>query len=192
MTFGLALLALAFALGLGGLHTFAPGHGKTVMAAYVVGERGNVKDGLLIGVTVATTHAMGALLLGGVLTAWQTFAPEIIYLYMWLASGICLAELDGAIVGASQRRGSGVFRLGHHRHGPSGHAHEHGHEHGHEDDHEPEHAHEHVAGHEHGQQANERQLSREEVVNARIRRGLGAHPVRSRGAPRRDRDRRTW
>ena len=134
LTFGLALVALAFALGLGALHAFAPGHGKTVMAAYLVGERGSVKDGLLIGVTVALTHTMGVLLLGGILTASQTFAPESVYPYLSLASGICFAGLGVALfVGAIRRRRSGVFRLGHHHHGPGAHAHEHdhGHEHAH-------------------------------------------------------------
>ena len=147
LTLGLALVALAIALGLGALHAFAPGHGKTVMAAYLVGERGTLKDGLLIGVTVATTHTLGVLLLGGILTASQTFAPESVYPYLSFASGICFAGLGIALfVGALRRKRSGIFRFGHHHHGPGGHTHDHAaHDHA---DHGPA-AHDHAA-HDHG------------------------------------------
>ena len=133
LTFGLALVALAFAIALGALHAFAPGHGKTVMAAYLVGERGTVKDGLLIGVTVATTHTLGVLILGAALTASQTFAPESVYPYLSLASGVCFAALGVfLLVGAIRRRKTGGLRFGHHHHGPGGHTHEVGHSHDHE------------------------------------------------------------
>ena len=132
LTVGLALVALAFAIALGALHAFAPGHGKTVMAAYLVGERGTVKDGLLIGVTVATTHTLGVLILGAVLTASQTFAPESVYPYLSLASGVCFAFLGVfLLVGAIRRRKTGGLRFGHHHHGPGGHTHEVGHDHSH-------------------------------------------------------------
>ena len=132
LTVGLALVALAFAIALGALHAFAPGHGKTVMAAYLVGERGTVKDGLLIGVTVATTHTLGVLILGAVLTASQTFAPESVYPYLSLASGVCFAFLGiFLLVGAIRRRKTGGLRFGHHHHGPGGHTHEVGHDHSH-------------------------------------------------------------
>ncbi len=132
LTLGLALVALAFAIALGALHAFAPGHGKTVMAAYLVGERGTVKDGLLIGVTVATTHTLGVLILGAVLTASQTFAPESVYPYLSLASGVCFAFLGVfLLVGAIRRRKTGGLRFGHHHHGPGGHTHEVGHTHPH-------------------------------------------------------------
>ena len=67
LTVGVALVALAIGVALGAVHTFAPGHGKTVMAAYLVGERGTVHDGLLIGLTVAATHTVGVLALSGTL-----------------------------------------------------------------------------------------------------------------------------
>ena len=124
LTLGLALVTVAISLGLGALHAFAPGHGKTVMAAYLVGERGTVKDGLLIGVTVATTHTLGVLLLGAVLTASQTFAPESVYPYLSLASGVCFAGLGVVLLaGALRRRRVSFFGLRHHHHGPGGHTH---------------------------------------------------------------------
>ena len=59
LTIGLASLALLVALVLGGLHAIAPGHGKTLMAAYVVGRRGTTREVVAIGLTVAATHTAG-------------------------------------------------------------------------------------------------------------------------------------
>lgn len=184
LTFGLALVALAFALGLGALHAFAPGHGKTVMAAYLVGERGSVKDGLLIGVTVALTHTMGVLLLGAILTASQTFAPESVYPYLSLASGICFAGLGVALfAGALRRRRSGVFRLGHHHHGPGGHTHDHPLEHhdAHEHDGHEHDAHEHHDDHAHapadGATKVQPQLSRKNLLTLGFAGGLVPTPT---------------
>jgi nickel/cobalt transporter (NicO) family protein len=133
LTVGLALIALAIGLGLGALHAFAPGHGKTVMAAYLVGERGSLRHGLLIGATVAATHTAGVLLLGLVLTASQTFAPERVYPWLGLASGVCFAALGTTLlVRALRRRRLGLgFALGDHHQGAHGHAHRHPHDHSH-------------------------------------------------------------
>jgi nickel/cobalt transporter (NicO) family protein len=147
LTLGLALVALAFGIGLGALHAFAPGHGKTVMAAYLVGERGTVRDGLLIGVTVATTHTIGVLVLGLVLTASQTFAPESVYPWLGLASGVTFVALGVALLLGAMRRRRGVGGLlhGHHHVHPHAHAHD-GHAHHDHAHHDESHAsdHDHV------------------------------------------------
>jgi ABC-type nickel/cobalt efflux system permease component RcnA len=128
LTVGVALVALAIGVALGAVHAFAPGHGKTVMAAYLVGERGTVRDGLLIGLTVAATHTLGVLALGGALTASQEFAPEAVYPYLTLASGVCFVALGATLLwGALRRRTLGVRFLGHHHH------HHHDHDHDHDD-----------------------------------------------------------
>ena len=89
-------------MGLGALHAFAPGHGKTVMAAYLVGERGSARHGLAIGLTVAVTHTLGVLALGLALTASQAFAPESVYPWLGVASGVTLrrARLHPAVARA--------------------------------------------------------------------------------------------
>ena len=137
LTLGLALVALAIGVALGAVHAFAPGHGKTVMAAYLVGERGTVRDGLLIGLTVAATHTLGVLALGGALTASQEFAPESVYPYLTLASGVSFVVLGGMLLARAVRRsrdgrvGLGLHDHHHHRHR---HHHDHDHDHGHHDD----------------------------------------------------------
>jgi ABC-type nickel/cobalt efflux system permease component RcnA len=138
LTVGLALVALAIGVGLGALHAFAPGHGKTVMAAYLVGERGTVRDGLLIGLTVAVTHTAGVLVLGLVLTASQTFAPESVYPWLGLASGITFVVLGITLLVGALRRRAGVDGLAHghhHRHLADEHGHGHAHDHDHDHDH---------------------------------------------------------
>ena len=138
LTLGLALVALAIGVALGAVHAFAPGHGKTVMAAYLVGERGTVRDGLLIGLTVAATHTVGVLALGGALTASQEFAPESIYPYLTLASGVSFVVLGGTLLVRAVRRSRGTHAgIGlHHHHHHGGHHHHHDHDHhGHDGDH---------------------------------------------------------
>ena len=60
---------------LGAGHAFLPGHGKTIMAAYLVGRRGSLRDVVTVGATVTLTHTAGVLVLGLLLTTAAAFAP---------------------------------------------------------------------------------------------------------------------
>ena len=71
---GGTLLALAAAMGLGIVHALAPGHGKTVMAAYLVGRNGRMRDAATLGLAVAVSHTIGVLALAlAVLLASHAF-----------------------------------------------------------------------------------------------------------------------
>ncbi len=48
---------------LGALHSLEPGHGKTVMTAYMVGHRVSVKQAALLGFSVTVAHTFSVLLL---------------------------------------------------------------------------------------------------------------------------------
>ncbi len=74
----LALLAaLAVAFGLGVIHAVSPGHGKTIMAAYLVGGRGSTRQALGLGLAVAVSHTLGVLVLAGItLGASGLLPPE--------------------------------------------------------------------------------------------------------------------
>ena len=136
LTVGFGILAFGLAVGLGAIHAFAPGHGKTVMAAYLVGERGSLRQAAVIGLTVTATHTAGVLLLGVVLSASTSLAPETVYPWLGLASGLMLAGIGGGLLLRSVRRGPVLVAAGHshdHSHGP-GHSHHH---HGHHDDERP-------------------------------------------------------
>jgi ABC-type nickel/cobalt efflux system permease component RcnA len=110
------------------------------MAAYLVGARGTVRDGLLIGLTVAVTHTAGVLVLGLVLTASQTFAPESVYPWLGLASGVTFVVLGVTLLVGALRRRAGVTRAG----VPLGH-HHHTHDHVHQHHVHQHHAHQHLA-----------------------------------------------
>ena len=156
LTFGLALVALAIGMGLGALHAFAPGHGKTVMAAYLVGERGSARHGLAIGLTVAVTHTVGVLVLGLVLTASEAFAPESVYPWLGVASGLTFLALGSTLLwrAVQRRRGIVTSTFLSHSHGPGHHHHDYGHshdDHGHDDHQHGDHEHDdHGHGHDHG------------------------------------------
>jgi len=93
LTPAFALLAILLSVLLGGLHAFAPGHGKTLMAAYLVGREGTWRQAAVIGVSVTVTHTIGVLLLGIALSAAALAAPEQVYPWLGLISGILLAGI---------------------------------------------------------------------------------------------------
>ncbi len=79
----LILLLLAAAFGWGALHALAPGHGKAMVAAYLVGSRGTPRHALILGLTVTVTHTAAVFALGLVtLAASEYVLPED--LYPWL------------------------------------------------------------------------------------------------------------
>ncbi len=146
-------LALAFFWGMG--HGFAPGHGKTIVAAYLVGERGTVLHAVILGVVVTITHLSSVVLMCLILTwalarAEGTAYRDSVEFWSEAASG-GITFLVGAGLFASRLRGARAARATHgnhgHEHGEHEHEHEHGHEHGEHGHGEHEHEHEH--GHEH-------------------------------------------
>lgn len=132
------LLALAAALVLGAFHAFSPGHGKALVAAYLVGTRGRVRDALWLGMIVTLTHVAAVLVLGAVLLVLSSFLlPRVILPWIGVASGAAIMAVGFWMV---VRRGHG--------HGHS-HSHDHDHSHGHGHDHGHDHgdAHGHAHGH---------------------------------------------
>ena len=121
LTPAFALLAIVLSMFLGGLHAFAPGHGKTLMAAYLVGREGTLRQAAVIGVSVTVTHTIGVLLLGVALSAAVLAAPEQVYPWLGLLSGILLAGI-GVTLLRSARSGH-IHGPGGHTHGPGGHTH---------------------------------------------------------------------
>jgi nickel/cobalt exporter len=124
---GFGVVALLLAVVLGAAHALAPGHGKTVMAAYLVGLRGSLRQAATIGATVTVTHTAGVLLLGMVLSASRAVASEHVFPWLGLASGLLLAAVGVSLFARA---------LAGHRHPhphPDGHGHHH--DHGH---HEPD------------------------------------------------------
>ena len=152
---GVVFFALGIAIVLGALHAFAPGHGKTIVAAYLIGSRGTIKHAVLLGIIVTFTHTISVILLGVIcLFAFSYVMPEKLYPWIGFASGLLISIIGLWLLFA--RRSEPALSQGHdhdhshdHKH-DHGHSHDHSHEHGHDHDHSHEHGHDHAHSHEHG------------------------------------------
>lgn len=88
LTPAVILLGLVLAFMLGGGHALSPGHGKTVVGAYLVGSRGTIKHAAFLGATVTITHTLGVFALGLItLFASRYVLPEKLYPILSFLSG---------------------------------------------------------------------------------------------------------
>jgi nickel/cobalt exporter len=119
------LITAAFiALGLGALHALEPGHGKTIVAAYLVGSRGTAWHAVLLGLIVTASHTAGVFALGAItLYASRYIVPEQLYPWLGVFSGLTIAGLGGYMF---LRRWNG-YEHGHSHSHDHGHTHSHGH-----------------------------------------------------------------
>jgi ABC-type nickel/cobalt efflux system permease component RcnA len=100
----LLLFSLLAAIALGALHALSPGHGKAVMAAYLVGARGTARHAVQLGLTITATHTAGVFALGLVtLYAASIVTPERLYPWVTLLSG-CLIVAIGSVLLLSRAR----------------------------------------------------------------------------------------
>ena len=142
---GIVLIALAVAVGLGAVHALEPGHGKTLVAAYLVGSHGTMKHAFLLGLIVTGAHTAGVYLLGAVtLYASQYIVPERLYPWLGVVSGVLIAGLglvllvrrclgkDGSQVIITTIMWIILTTRTHHHHHHHGHVHAHGHTHNHD------------------------------------------------------------
>jgi nickel/cobalt transporter (NicO) family protein len=135
-------LAVLMALVVGAAHAALPGHGKTVMAAYLAGRRGTRRDAVLVGATVTLTHTAGVLALGLMLTVFSSLVPEAVLGWLGVVSGLLVAGigvglLRSALLQRSAARAavvpatSTLVPVGVGAPAAIGHGHGHGHAHGH-------------------------------------------------------------
>jgi ABC-type nickel/cobalt efflux system permease component RcnA len=166
---GAVLLALLAAFVWGGLHALTPGHGKTIVAAYLVGSRGTNRHAMFLGLTTTVTHTAGVFLLGFVtLFASHFIVPEQLYPWLGVISGILVVSIGAALlrtritaflhpnqhphshVHHSHTHGEMPHQHHEHEHPhPHDHAHHHDHAHAHDHDHHHDHDHGHTHGHSH-------------------------------------------
>ena len=141
MDLAFLLTAALIAAVLGGFHALEPGHGKTLVAAYLVGSRGTAGHAVLLGAVVTASHTISVYALGIItLYASQWVVPEQLYPWLGMMSGLLVAGLGFALF---IRRyltidspADGVDGRGH-----ADHDHNHGHAHG--DGHQHDHDHQH-------------------------------------------------
>jgi ABC-type nickel/cobalt efflux system permease component RcnA len=122
------LFALAISFGLGALHALSPGHGKTIVAAYLVGARGTARHAFLLGGIVTASHTIGVFLLGFVTLYLSNYiVPERLYPWLGLLSGLGIVIIGFSLF----RQRWQAIRPPHEDHPPHGHAHVHPHPHDH-------------------------------------------------------------
>ena len=123
ITPGMAIAALAVAFVLGAAHALAPGHGKTIVAAYLVGTRGTIRHAVLLGAVVTFTHTVTVFALGlGTLFLFHYVVPENVTRVLGAISGISIVIIGGWML---YKRLRAAGHAHHHHHGPGGHTHSH-------------------------------------------------------------------
>jgi len=121
---GVVALSLLLALFWGAAHAFSPGHGKSIVAAYLVGSRGTPRHAFLLGLIVTVTHTIGVFALGFVTLALSQFiVPADLYPWLNLVSALLVVGVGIAVLRARLR--SWLHARAHAR----GHDHDHGHTH---------------------------------------------------------------
>jgi nickel/cobalt transporter (NicO) family protein len=120
--------ALVAALFWGAAHALSPGHGKTIVAAYLIGKRGTVRDAAALGAIVTVTHTIGVFALGlATLLLSQWIVPDTLYPWLNLVAGVSVVLIGVAVLRARSRE---WLHARSHAHG--------GHHHHHHHDHAPE------------------------------------------------------
>jgi len=148
---GTAALLLAVLLGAG--HAVLPGHGKTVMAAYLAGRSGRPRDALIVGATVTGTHTIGVLVLGLALTLSSALVGEQALRVLGIISGVLIALIGASLLRDARKARQAQSKS---REAVLAHAHAGGHGPGHDvdTDTKTDHGHSHGAqnrdGHSHG------------------------------------------
>ena len=141
LTLQFIIAALVISFVLGGLHALTPGHGKAIVAAYLVGSKGRVIDAVFLGLVVTFTHTFSVIALGIVMLVAQGFAPEDIVPWLSLFSGVLIVGIGAWLFTKNMKQ---YYTGGAHSHSHGhGDGHHHPHDHDHSHDHDPDHDHDH-------------------------------------------------
>jgi nickel/cobalt transporter (NicO) family protein len=107
---GLGLSAL-----LGGLHALTPGHGKTLVAAYLIGSRGTVKHAAALGGIVTFTHTASVIAVGLLaLLAGEYILPDVLVPALEVCAGLLVVALGARLVWTRWKLRSGERHDDHH------------------------------------------------------------------------------
>jgi nickel/cobalt transporter (NicO) family protein len=117
------LASLAAALFWGAAHALSPGHGKTIVTAYLVGQRGTPRHAALLGLIVTITHTIGVFALGLVTLALSQFiVPDRLYPWLNLASALLVVGIGASVFWARWRHRRAHAHGHHHHHHDHAHA----------------------------------------------------------------------
>jgi nickel/cobalt exporter len=155
---GLGLICIAVAFWFGALHALEPGHGKTMVAAYLVGSRGTPKHAILLGGMVTFTHTVTVFILGLITLFLSRYVQaDLLSKILGVVSGLTIVWIGGMLLYRRVKALGGAVHGHRHHHDDHGHAHDHeharehvhaahAHDHGHAHDHDHHHDHD---GHTH-------------------------------------------
>jgi nickel/cobalt transporter (NicO) family protein len=130
---GLVALSILIAMFWGAAHALSPGHGKSIVAAYLVGSRGTSRHAVFLGMTVTVTHTIGVFALGLVTLSLSAFiVPDQLYPWLNLVSALLIVAVGVSVLRWRVREWRGRKAPDHHH----GHEHDHHHGHGHSHDHD--------------------------------------------------------
>ena len=130
------MVSIATALALGAGHALTPGHGKTLMAAYLVGTRGTPLHAVGLGVAVTVSHTLGILVLAGLVVGAQgALPPDVVVRNAPIIAAATIVAIGGWMLTGEVRRRLAATRL---RAVDAGHAHVAGQAHRHDHDHAPD------------------------------------------------------
>lgn len=121
---GVPPFAFALAFAAGAAHAVAPGHGKSLAAAYLAGSRGRIRDAAWLGGSVAVMHTLSVLVIG---LAWTFLSlADVIRMRQltgWLQLGAGLLVVATGLWLVRRQLRAARHRRAHHH----GHDHSHGH-----------------------------------------------------------------
>jgi nickel/cobalt transporter (NicO) family protein len=128
LSVGFVLVSLLIAMFWGAAHAFSPGHGKSIVAAYLVGSRGTPRHAVFLGLTVTVTHTIGVFALGLITLSLSAFiVPDQLYPWLNLVSALLIVAVGLSVLRWRVREWR--KRDASHSHGHGHHHHGHGHEH---------------------------------------------------------------
>ncbi len=144
------LIAIAGAFVWGAMHAVSPGHGKTIVGAYLVGSRATPQHAVFLGLTTTITHTLGVFALGLVaLFASKWIVPEQIYPWLSFISGLLVVIIGLNLLSNRLPKINLLSKWSSgHSHDQHGHDHNHPH-HAHSHDHDHDHSHAHHGGNSH-------------------------------------------
>jgi ABC-type nickel/cobalt efflux system permease component RcnA len=132
LSLGVFLLSLLVAAFWGAAHALTPGHGKAMVAAYLVGTKGTPRHAFLLGGTVTIAHTAGVFALGFVTLGLSAFiVPEQLYPWLTLVSGVLVVLVGASVLRQRLRSRRHVHAHGHQAH--DDHHHDRGRGHDHDD-----------------------------------------------------------
>jgi ABC-type nickel/cobalt efflux system permease component RcnA len=99
LSWGVMLVGLLAAFAFGAVHALSPGHGKTLVAAYLVGSRGTPKHAVLLGLMVTFTHTISVFALGLTTLYLSRFVlPEKITPVLGVISGLTIVWVGATLL----------------------------------------------------------------------------------------------